>query len=74
MDAGAYDVLIESDWNLKTISIVSGMYWLPVLIESDWNLKLSQLIPTSIAYTVLIESDWNLKFTPPHLVKDSFWY
>ena len=32
-------VLIESDWNLKSISIRGNTGTQPVLIESDWNLK-----------------------------------
>ena len=41
MDAGAYDVLIESDWNLKDIDLHGGNFAFFVLIESDWNLKRS---------------------------------
>ena len=32
-------VLIESDWNLKLVPILSVSPDLVVLIESDWNLK-----------------------------------
>ncbi len=32
-------VLIESDWNLKSVREVIGVTGSVVLIESDWNLK-----------------------------------
>ena len=32
-------VLIESDWNLKSIPSSESLNILMVLIESDWNLK-----------------------------------
>ena len=32
-------VLIESDWNLKTNSLILSTIFIFVLIESDWNLK-----------------------------------
>ena len=35
----ALAVLIESDWNLKGISLRSSRPGINVLIESDWNLK-----------------------------------
>ena len=34
-----YEVLIESDWNLKRIDSSSILKSSSVLIESDWNLK-----------------------------------
>ncbi len=33
-------VLIESDWNLKSVREVIGVTGSVVLIESDWNLKM----------------------------------
>ena len=32
-------VLIESDWNLKSVSAIAVSETASVLIESDWNLK-----------------------------------
>ena len=32
-------VLIESDWNLKTVKPLDMLIVTVVLIESDWNLK-----------------------------------
>ena len=54
-------VLIESDWNLKKVSLICLLAKSLVLIESDWNLKSLQKVHTGERYTVLIESDWNLK-------------
>ena len=36
-----FQVLIESDWNLKAVASVDGVHTRPVLIESDWNLKMA---------------------------------
>ncbi len=36
---GLYHVLIESDWNLKSVASIPQMRHDSVLIESDWNLK-----------------------------------
>ena len=55
-------VLIESDWNLKTIYNKHMFVIYSVLIESDWNLKDDKNYVKNYATTVLIESDWNLKF------------
>ena len=58
----SYDyVLIESDWNLKYLLIITYDLTLDVLIESDWNLKCFYFHNTNTVSTVLIESDWNLK-------------
>ena len=38
-------VLIESDWNLKSLPPPFPVYNIRVLIESDWNLKLSESRP-----------------------------
>ena len=65
MDAGAYDVLIESDWNLKDIDLHGGNFVFFVLIESDWNLKKDMNIESVEDAAVLIESDWNLKRSLP---------
>ena len=54
-------VLIESDWNLKSLQKVHTGERYTVLIESDWNLKLALFDTFPIALDVLIESDWNLK-------------
>ena len=35
----AFTVLIESDWNLKSIVTLPPLLTGIVLIESDWNLK-----------------------------------
>ena len=61
--AGGSGVLIESDWNLKTLDDVAGYLGKSVLIESDWNLKEESPSRSSLHLPVLIESDWNLK---PH--------
>ena len=55
-------VLIESDWNLKTLLQPLSHATLTVLIESDWNLKLNDRSSKNRRHDVLIESDWNLKF------------
>ena len=54
-------VLIESDWNLKIISVSLFLVASFVLIESDWNLKILAFAFNVPAASVLIESDWNLK-------------
>ena len=54
-------VLIESDWNLKTVRNTAHQSPFNVLIESDWNLKSAHLSMSNVAFKVLIESDWNLK-------------
>ena len=54
-------VLIESDWNLKTIETLQLLAAALVLIESDWNLKHSTRARAQGDTDVLIESDWNLK-------------
>ncbi len=35
----SFNVLIESDWNLKSLRRASFLFFFGVLIESDWNLK-----------------------------------
>ena len=37
---GPCHVLIESDWNLKSVWVQATYHARVVLIESDWNLKL----------------------------------
>ena len=54
-------VLIESDWNLKTLQQQRQRKTLIVLIESDWNLKTRKERIECSMIDVLIESDWNLK-------------
>ena len=54
-------VLIESDWNLKTLPAKGYIGEGDVLIESDWNLKCHKNHLTAVLSCVLIESDWNLK-------------
>ena len=54
-------VLIESDWNLKEVTITQEYYGHDVLIESDWNLKNIVDVLQVVQVMVLIESDWNLK-------------
>ena len=36
------DVLIESDWNLKSFTAALFLILAVVLIESDWNLKANE--------------------------------
>ena len=60
---GFFGVLIESDWNLKYISLLLPVPRKAVLIESDWNLKAKRPIRNLPLMPVLIESDWNLKYT-----------
>ena len=55
-------VLIESDWNLKSIVTDLRQEVHTVLIESDWNLKLHNTLYITVNPLVLIESDWNLKY------------
>ena len=55
-------VLIESDWNLKKISLTVFLAADSVLIESDWNLKVTRRQCLKVRKSVLIESDWNLKY------------
>ena len=54
-------VLIESDWNLKSLKSDALFVEPTVLIESDWNLKLTESATALGVLAVLIESDWNLK-------------
>ena len=54
-------VLIESDWNLKDVTVLTEPVIFVVLIESDWNLKFSRRCVRPGFFLVLIESDWNLK-------------
>ena len=58
---GIFNVLIESDWNLKRKQRMMHRQRQIVLIESDWNLKSVSAIAVSETASVLIESDWNLK-------------
>ena len=64
-------VLIESDWNLKSMSPAAYLAWIMVLIESDWNLKPIATLSNAVFQRVLIESDWNLK-SVPHFSIDWF--
>ena len=57
-----WQVLIESDWNLKIFEDIGIATSLKVLIESDWNLKYVWTVEIDLHSCVLIESDWNLKF------------
>ena len=60
-------VLIESDWNLKSICPEPVPDIIPVLIESDWNLKVICTGSQSQGTGVLIESDWNLKLIKSYI-------
>ena len=63
-------VLIESDWNLKEMSMYARMPAHCVLIESDWNLKNTARCRSERLQWVLIESDWNLKSNRIYLLLD----
>ena len=62
-------VLIESDWNLKTMTAHRRAWNSRVLIESDWNLKSINCDGIPVNAFVLIESDWNLKHVALLFVK-----
>ena len=54
------EVLIETLWNVKylTLSRIAGCTF--VLIETLWNVKLNTLTTVFLADVVLIETLWNV--------------
>ena len=55
-------VLIESDWNLKSLACPSLFGCIPCINRIRLEFKVTQAVKTvKRAISVLIESDWNLK-------------
>ena len=65
-----FQVLIESDWNLKVIETEEPPVVVAVLIESDWNLKcvhrLRNLFSDSCINRIRLEFKVDTPFTLPH--------
>ena len=61
-EAQAYDVLIETLWNVKLRQLSDRAGSLSVLIETLWNVKYGiTLDGETITRLVLIETLWNVK-------------
>ena len=53
-------VLIETYWNVNTLSLNSSRVVVPVLIETYWNVNMKSKNKDRQVFRVLIETYWNV--------------
>ena len=68
------EVLIDTWWNVNTITNTRSATEQMVLIDTWWNVNVKPLATVSLGLTVLIDTWWNVNRNGEHICIPNSWF